>query len=97
MSGTIVSLAAPLRGVTSEGVEKTWVVPLENAVSALQGVAGVRSRSMDEGGYLEVYFDTKEDARHLESVRGAVNSARRAWPHTAEPIEIATRQAPMLK
>ena len=72
-------------GANPEEVERSVTVPVEDAVSSLNGVETVRSTSMDSLSLVIVEFDMNKDARRAaEDVRTRVDAIRNTLPTDVE-------------
>jgi multidrug efflux pump subunit AcrB len=97
MPGTVVSIETRVPGASPEAVEASVVVPMESAMTKLEGVEEVRSTASEGRGYVEVYFKTREQGRHLYLVQQAVAVVQPTLPPSASDSVVASRETPSLK
>jgi hydrophobic/amphiphilic exporter-1 (mainly G- bacteria), HAE1 family len=95
--GTIVSVETRMPGASPETVETTIVKPIESALVALDGVERVHSTSGEGRSYVEVYFKAKEQAKHLQQVRSAVEAIQPTLPPSATVSLVVVRETPVLR
>ena len=96
-AGTIVSVETWVPGASAEAMENAVVRPMESALANLEGVEEVRSKASEGRSYFEVYFKTKEQAKHLLLVQRAVEAVQPSLPPIASGSVVASRESRSLK
>ncbi len=97
MPGTIVSIETRVPGASADTIEASVVGPLESAMTKLEGVEEVRSTTSEGRSYVEVYFKTREQGRHLHLVQQAVAAVQPTLQPSASGSVVASRETPSLK
>ncbi|MFU8894293.1 MAG: efflux RND transporter permease subunit [Luteolibacter sp.] len=80
-----IDVSLNYRGGTPEDVERAVVIPIENALQGLAGVAYVESIAFSGAGRVSVYLERKVDERELmEEIRTRVSRIN-TFPQELEP------------
>ncbi|AWV89254.1 efflux RND transporter permease subunit [Bradymonas sediminis] len=84
----VVSVSIPYPGASPQSVERDLVDPVEDAIAAIEGVAKLRSTSLDGFALLIVEFEFGTDLdRSTQNIRDAISQQRRDLPlEMEEPI-----------
>ena len=95
--GTIVSVETQVPGASAEAMEDSVVRPMESALAILDGVGEIRSKASEGRSYFEIYFKTREQAKHLLLVQRAVEAVQPSLPPVALGSVVANLETRSLK